>query len=333
MKSVYYIILSTLVCNTYIHPSAVSAADIAYYNRVLPLQNISNDQFTDMDDWDDERIKRYEDSIKSVLYPQPIEKERERPKNEEEAHGIMPTSSGSISSIKNSHVPDYAYIDIQKAVGEIKIESSITPSGARSYNVPIDICAGNGGLSPNISLSYNSQGRNGIIGMGWNISGLSMISRCTKSIYYDGKTQSAQMNKSDAFTLDGTRLIKSSEESDGYLYKTEIGNIKVKAYLNGNIVKYFKVFYPDGATGIFGYTSNTLDKLFYPVTELTDARGNKINFTYTYSNNRYAIKNIQYNGATIEFTYTTTRPDTLISYNAGLKIMENSLLQSIICQH
>ena len=49
------------------------------------------------------------------------------------------------------------------------------------------------------------------------------------------------------------RLIKISENVTTINYESEQGNIKVKAFLSGDVVKYFEVFYPNGTKGIFGY--------------------------------------------------------------------------------
>ena len=62
--------------------------------------------------------------------------------------------------------------------------------------------------------------------------------------------------------LDGMRLIKISENATTINYESEQGNIKVKAFLSGDVVKYFEVFYPNGTKGIFGYASNTSNRSF-----------------------------------------------------------------------
>ena len=100
-------------------------------------------------------------------------------------------------------------IDKTLAVGQIPISSSVSQSGAKCYNVPIEIVPGRQGFQPNISLSYNSQAGNGLVGMGWNISGLSSIERVNKNKYYDGVNESHNLDLNDAFSLDGVRLIKT----------------------------------------------------------------------------------------------------------------------------
>ena len=42
--------------------------------------------------------------------------------------------------------------------------------GGVSYTIPIDILKGTNGMEPKITLSYNSQGAEGIAGFGWNLS-------------------------------------------------------------------------------------------------------------------------------------------------------------------
>ncbi len=73
------------------------------------------------------------------------------------------------------------------AVGSIAGALDVSPSGAATYTVPIEVPAGINGMQPNLSLVYNSQSGAGIAGMCWNLSGLSMISRVPKTHYYDGE--------------------------------------------------------------------------------------------------------------------------------------------------
>ncbi len=56
---------------------------------------------------------------------------------------------------------------------------SVTPDGAFTYSVPIEIPAGTNGMQPNISLNYNSNGGNGMLCVGWSLSGFPVISRDT----------------------------------------------------------------------------------------------------------------------------------------------------------
>ncbi len=93
-------------------------------------------------------------------------------------------------------------------------------------------------------------------------------------------------------------------------------------------MKYFEVFYPDGNKGIFGFTSNTYNRMQYPVTSLKDAMGNTINYAYTFADNNYDIKKISYNGSSVDFE-CINRPDTIISFVGGMKVCKTKLLRSI----
>src|SRR5690625_7196160 len=104
------------------------------------------------------------------------------------------------------------------------------------------------------------------------------------------------MTNDDAFVLDGMRLIKLSETSARINYETEQGLIKVAAFLSGTVIRYFEVSYPNGNTAVFGYTSNGSNQLSYPMTTLTDLRGNSVTYSYSKINNHYYIGSITYAG-------------------------------------
>lgn len=236
------------------------------------------------------------------------------------------------SCMTNSHVPNSISLSQSKEVGQIVINSGTSSTGARTYEVPIDVYPGMRGFNPQLSLAYNSQQGNSVMGIGWSVSGLPIIARSGKTKYYEGKPQGIVMDNSDAFVLNGIRLIKTSTASSYILYESEQGNIKVKGYITGNIMKYFEVFYPDGNKGIFGYTNGSQNYLHYPLMSLTDLKGNKISYSYSFSNNHYSITNISYNGASVEFKYQTSRPDPILYFADGLKVNEPQLLQSITCK-
>ena len=69
------------------------------------------------------------------------------------------------------------------AVGSIPGSFSINNTGSATYSIPIECPEGNNNLQPSIALFYNSSARNGIMGWGWNINGLSSITRTGSSLY------------------------------------------------------------------------------------------------------------------------------------------------------
>lgn len=330
MKRIIYIASILSILNTGIGRSkelSVPERAIPYLTQIKAFVNTPDDD--KFKNWTEEQYKHYEDSIQARLYPPVIAKKADSTsfgKDSNRPAQIPP------SRITNSHVPNSISLSQSKEVGQIVINSGTSSTGARTYEVPIDVYSGMRGFNPQLSLAYNSQQGNSIMGVGWSVSGLPMIARSGKTMYYEGKPQGIVMDNSDAFVLNGIRLIKTSTASSYILYESEQGNIKVKGYVSGNIMKYFEVFYPDGNKGIFGYTNGSQNYLYYPLMSLTDLKGNKISYSYSFSNNHYNIVNISYNGASVEFNYQTSRPDPILYFAGGLKVNEPQLLQSITCK-
>lgn len=279
--------------------------------------------------WTEEQILAYEDSLINALTPPNTV--IERPDTTSSRTQAENREYQRAERIQNSIVPDYVTIDTSKGVGQIDIETGFTPTGARTYNVPIKSYSVDGFPSPEISLLYNSQAGNGIAGMGWTISGLSSITRGGKSVYYDGKTDAVRMTKDDSFWLDGIRLIRLATYTDSIKYQSEQGNIIAYAYRSSNVIKYFRVHYPDGTTATYGYTTNTTSRVSYPLTTRTDLRGNTVTYSYSLTNNSYRVTSISYNGAQISFAYQTGRPDPVSRNIGGLVTRETRRLSSITC--
>ncbi len=237
-----------------------------------------------------------------------------------------------VCSVEYSETPTSVSLDFNKKVGQIPIKSGTSPSGAKTYEIPLDVYPGMNGMTPTLSLSYNSHGGNGVIGVGWSLSGVSSISRGTKNILNDGYVSGIGMNTADVFMLEGSRLIKTGEENNYNIYESEQGNIKVKGYKSDGAITCFEVFYPDGKKGVYGYSSNTENRLTYPLISLSDIKGNTINYTYTFSYNNYTLTEISYNGVSITFDYSTDRPDPIYLFRGGLNISDTHLLKSISCK-
>jgi hypothetical protein len=100
---------------------------------------------------------------------------------------------------------------------------SVSPTGAALYSIPIVTPPGIAGVEPKLGITYSSQSGNGIMGMGWNISGLSSITCCPKTLLQDGVISPIQNNLTDKYCLDGQRLIAiaGTDGADGTEYRTE----------------------------------------------------------------------------------------------------------------
>lgn len=274
-----------------------------------------------------EEYMAYIDSVYYATHPQPVAVYAEAPDTTEDPPRVTTT----YIMPDNPHVPHNITIDQTKMVGEIPIESGMSPTGARTYNVPINCFKSEGLMAPQISLTYNSQQGNGIMGMGWNIGGLQAVTRGNKSIYYDNATDGMDLTKDDAFYLNGTRLIRTSVTSTELQYESETGHIKVVGHLNGTVLKYFDVYYPNGYRGVFGFTTNTSSRLSYPITSFIDDKGNTITYTYNNYSNIYSINRITYGSSYIQFGYDTSRLDIIKSYRSGLEMTENHRVNNISC--
>ena len=62
-------------------------------------------------------------------------------------------------------------------VGTIKGNFNVTPTGQAHYSIPIDVPPGTAGMTPALSIVYDSSSsntRNGLLGAGFSLDGLSI---------------------------------------------------------------------------------------------------------------------------------------------------------------
>ena len=137
-------------------------------------------------------------------------------------------------------------------------------------------------LTPSLSISYNSQAGEGLVGFGWDISGISSIRLINKNQYYHGEYKAAVDTATSAvFSLDGEPLVTNANSSQApYTLITARSKVLVKAEYNGSgYISRFIALYPDGRRAVFGHSLNVAYNLpSYPLTEITDPLGNKISF-------------------------------------------------------
>ncbi|MDZ7878848.1 MAG: SpvB/TcaC N-terminal domain-containing protein [Saprospiraceae bacterium] len=102
----------------------------------------------------------------------------------------------------------------------------VSGSGSASYAVPIVLPPGTKGMAPTVGVSYNSQGGNGMMGMGWSVSAASAITRTGKNFALDNVVTPVNLDYTDLFALDGNRLELTSTSSlygaEGSTYATKM---------------------------------------------------------------------------------------------------------------
>ena len=132
----------------------------------------------------------------------------------------------------------------------LTFSQTVTPSGAFTYSVPIEIVQGTNGMQPNLELTHNSQNGNGILGVGWSISGLGSITR-------DSMTD-IRFDDTDNYLYNGQRLIYVQDEAEAKLYRTEDESyLKVYAYNLNTSSSRWKVMHKDGTVVYFGFSDTS----------------------------------------------------------------------------
>jgi len=122
-------------------------------------------------------------------------------------------------------------------VGTIPATFRVDDSGAARVSIPIEVPPAARGVQPQLSLEYDSQLGNGPLGVGWQLGGLSAITRCAHSLAVDGEVSAVRMTNDDGLCLDGERLMLTAggEFEVGAVYRprrddlTQIRGVAVAA--------------------------------------------------------------------------------------------------------
>jgi RHS repeat-associated protein len=155
-------------------------------------------------------------------------------------------------------------------------------NGESTYNMELAVPPGTAGLQPQLSLSYNSSGPNGNVGLGWTLGGWSSIHRCGKTIAQDGVNARIGFDRGDRLCLDGKRLVlvNLAQGDDNYWadnaeYRTEIDSFsRIYAQGAGN-QRSFKVESKDGRVSTYGSTASSfVQAVVKPIQSADPAGGN-----------------------------------------------------------
>jgi hypothetical protein len=207
---------------------------------------------------------------------------------------------------------------------------SVNESGAATYRIPIQVPPGVAGMEPKLELAYNSQGGNGLLGMGWNLSGLSTINRCPRTMALDSFRGAVKFDMNDRYCMDGQRLILVSGTYGvaGSEYRTELDSFSkiVASGTAGNGVASFKVQTKAGLTMEYGNTADSRIEAqgkttvrVWALNKVSDVKTNYLTVSYYKSadSSVYAPLTVGYDGNVVNIEYETTRADRIQGYMAG----------------
>ncbi|MBD1362946.1 VCBS repeat-containing protein [Mucilaginibacter sp. ZT4R22] len=249
---------------------------------------------------------------------------------------------------------------------------SVSDNGSAVYNLPFPVTPGLGGMTPRISLNYNSSSSVSILGEGWSVGGFSYISRSPNTAATDSMTQNITFGPEDKLSLDGARLVgvdpKAIYGIENTEYRTENNQYKkiTVEEVNGapvDGIAYFKVVTKDGLEYYYGTlndgllgnlngivrTSTTQKKgiaYLWLLTLVKDRTGNWIRFNYDILSSFYKPSSISYGGTDnkspigeIVFSYYDDGKAVnrwgweSVKYIQGEKIILNKPLESITSRY
>jgi RHS repeat-associated protein len=214
----------------------------------------------------------------------------------------------------------------------------VGPTGSFQTSYPIEVPSYHG-LEPDLGLTYNSSAGNGLVGVGWELSGFSYIQRASP-----GKG-APNYDESDAFFLDGMELIPCKEgmqspscqhpaSSEYRAYATKAESYRRIAFDPDDSGGWWYVWEKDGTKTTYGPNFKYMESAGgavkwrvynWSVRAIEDTvDNNMVEFTYRGpSNPKSGVQElypaaIEYIGAhtIIRFSYEE-RPDTITSATGG----------------
>ena len=235
------------------------------------------------------------------------------------------------------------------AFGRTSGVGNVSRVGSAQYSIPLWTPPGIGSIQPHLALSYDSNAPYGLMGKGWTLSGLSVISRCIKTFAQDGAPAPVTLTTADALCIDGKRLRNTGTGT----YQTELADFSsiTSSGTAGNGPASFVVRDGNGLTYEYGNTSDSRilpsgssTAYIWAVNKISDAFGNTMTFAYSQSNGSYVPLSIRYaapNGSStfpyqIDFAYSTKAANDTNSisiYIAGSQIQKTSQLSTIIIKN
>ncbi len=227
---------------------------------------------------------------------------------------------------------------------------SVNEGGSVRYSIPLPALPGTGGIHPDLSLTYDSSRNNGLLGMGWTLTGLSMVERCPATLAQHGYIHGVSLDSSDQFCLDGQLLvpIAGPKGADNTIYRTENDAFSriISVGVQGAGPAAFIVSTKAGLNIEYGVHQDARVELglsrtvlLWAVNKITDTAGNYMTFEYDVDVVHFQLypKKVLYTGNDaahltpyneVSFHYED-RPDVVPRYLAGYSLSVTKRLNAV----
>jgi RHS repeat-associated protein len=235
--------------------------------------------------------------------------------------------------------------------GTIAGDFAVTDAGAASYRMKLEVPVGRAGMQPELAIEYNSDRGNGVLGVGFALTGgVSAITLCPRNVSEDGVVQAIQLDGKDPLCLDGQRLVAVNGGAYGAIgteYRTvpdsftRIVSMPSQTEPNEPKAQWFRVWHKGGRISDYGTSTGSTIPVGNAVNtiwnreKVTDLNGNYM--LYRFGTIRQSatqspaiveqwLQSIDYTFHTkpaldfqrrVEFRYATVRPDPIGGFNMG----------------
>ncbi|MGD1845873.1 MAG: SpvB/TcaC N-terminal domain-containing protein [Salibacteraceae bacterium] len=218
--------------------------------------------------------------------------------------------------------------------GALHTNFSVNSQGASTFNIPLHVAPGTNKNQPGLALTYNSLQGNGMLGVGWTLSGLSVIERVPATVAQDGFWGSINYDSNDRFALDGHRLmLVRAYGNDSCLYHTEVESwSKVMAYGQQANPNSFVVYTKNGHRVEYGTTSDAQIQN----ADQSAIRSWAMNKSMDLNRNFFTVQYLQLTGKSsyypqrIDYTYhVDTAGDTLLNSQRAVVFAYQSRVDTV----
>lgn len=199
--------------------------------------------------------------------------------------------------------------------------ANATRNGEATYDIAFTLPPDR--LVPSLGISYSHVRGNGLMGMGFALSGFPTIQRCNRTLAQDGVASPLIGNDTgdDGYCFDGNRLklVTGTYGQPNSTYRTEL-EIFARITANGtaSAISSWTVELRDGLIQEFGGTTNSriiptgsAQARIWALNRTRDRVGNYVDFDYYFEpeNGTYRPKSVAYTGNSVQGVTPSTRVD------------------------